>query len=186
MKTLNQKIVTELTHFKVKDIISILEENTAISNNRKVKYSNNPILTMLSNFTGNESFGLIRSKSEDIPFDRGRLVECIVKATLQGRDKVETKPKGYNDLPRARKEDEKQFFEAFGLMRSKDYEIKFSTSYAYATPLAPNNRNDVIIVTPRAVFVVPHSKVATNSSDKVITKQDPTYYNKELTELLYG
>lgn len=179
-----ERIVLEQIFWRVEDIKKELEQNI-INGNRKVKYSNLPLLAMLDNFDDNQLFGLIRSKSNDIPFDRGSVAECALKALLNGRAKVRRAAKKGNDLPRPRKEELRQIFKSVGLNPARNYEIKFSTSYAYGSPL-DEKAKDVIVITPTAVFVLDRETVNTNASGHVITKQPYAAVNRQLTEWLLG
>ena len=114
------------------ELINLLVENN--TTNRKVKHSNNVIIAMLNNLPNNTMVEVERSRGAF--YDRGSMVEVLVKMLINQFNsgvcegsRSNANERDLNALtltPKTR--------ELLGLPNSLNIEIKFATSFAYATP----------------------------------------------------
>ena len=133
--------------YTLTEIRALLERNTI--EQPKAKYSNAIILRMLEH-TRHDFTATVEPTRDLFPLNRGSLVECIIKSLLYGVADTFKTTQGRKDID-LREVDNR----AFDIdPKAKGLEIKFATSFAYASASDPRTVW-VLLVTPDGIFNVP-------------------------------
>lgn len=129
------------------EVMAILQAQ--VDNKAKSRYSDSVLVQMLENVDV-ESLSVEPTRG-GFPFNRGSLAEAILKAFLNGWT-MGFKTSRNADLKRA-KGDDRATRRELGLNPNRNYEIKFSTSYALASDSEVKTKQ-VIKIIPSGIYLV--------------------------------
>lgn len=177
-KTTTTKLNNYTTYTK-KDLLTIIESNNIIQ--PKAKYSNKLLINMLANIPDKGEVSIESTRSNNGMINRGSLCEMLVKMYVLGKTKMLKSECNEADLDTSAL-DEKRL-KMFNLPRSKNIEIKFSTSFAYASPKS-NKAHYTIVCNDTGAYLVESGKLAKNKSNHIIAKQPNGVLLKNLSMVL--
>ena len=148
------------------NLITLLNLNTI--EQPKAKYSNQVILQMLEKLPDDfECFAEI-TRGKTLMVNRGALVECIIRAVIT-QCYQQTKSKALEvDLDTTKLD--KTLLNKYCLPVSKNIEIKFTSSFAFASPKS-NKARQTIVVTPNDIKIVDSVFLNKNASGHIKTQQ---------------
>lgn len=178
----NKATTTKLnnyTTYSKKDLLMIIECNNQIQ--PKAKYSNKLLLNMLNNIPDRGEVSIESTRSNNGMINRGSLCEMLVKMYILGKTSMTKSDCGEVDLDTSAL-DEKRL-KMFNLPRSKNIEIKFSTSFAYASPKS-NKAHYTIVCNDTGAYLVESGKLAKNKSNHIVAKQPNGVLLKNLSMVL--
>lgn len=162
-----EKNILTLSKKELKDML--LNNNIA---QPKAKYSNNVLLNMLDSVKSDFTIKVEKTKSLNM-VNRGSVAEILFKLLLNqalNTNVVKSdKSQAYSsDLDTSNINT--QLLEKFGLPKSKNIEIKFSTSFATASP-KNNNARYIIVISESGLSLVSSKNVMFDSKNHVARYQ---------------
>lgn len=147
-----------------------------LNNNKtqpKAKYSNNILLKMLDK-VGDDFVATLEPTKNGFAFNRGSLCECLIKYAVQGTSE---KAQAYeSDL------DTSKVDNTYGLPKSSNIEVKYSTSFAPATRKTSKARYTLIVSQLGIHLIESKNLIATDSGKINISNQKMSCLTK-MTEL---
>ena len=154
METNKQKNVMTLNKKQLQELITL---NTSVQ--PKAKRSNDLLLKLLDcEWCDFEFISVECTKAKGFTMvNRGSLAEILIKIIVKSYIKGDTlkgvikKAKnGFSDLNTYKLD--KEMLKELGLINTSNYEIKFSTGFAYASELRKNTQK-IILLTPKGFYL---------------------------------
>ena len=160
-----------MKQFTKNEIIALLKENNA--KQPKAKYSNNILLKMLG-ATDNNFVATLEPTRNGFAFNRGSLCECLVNYAITGKT---TKAQAHeSDL------DTTKVVDTYGLPKSSNIEIKYSTSFSPATKKT-SKAHYTIIVCEKGAYLIDSKNIIPTSAGKININNQVDKYLTKLTRL---
>lgn len=138
--------------------------NMLLANNNaqpKAKYSNNILLAMLDKMPS-DFVATLEPTREGFAINRGSLAECLVKYAITGE--CEKSQASIADLDTSKTS--QAVLDKYGLPRSTNIEIKYSTSFAPATHKTSKARY-TIIVSQLGIHLIESRNLVSTSAGKI-------------------
>ena len=139
-----------MKRFTRKELVELLKQNN--TQQPKAKYSNNILLKMLgatdNNFVARKGFA----------FNRGSLCECLVKYAITGE--TEKSQCFESDL------DTSKVADTYGLPKSSNIEIEYSTSFSPATHKT-SKAHFTVIVCEKGAYLIESKNLISTSAGKI-------------------
>lgn len=161
------------------ELIALLKLNNQMQ--PKAKYSNNTLLQMLDN-VANDFVASLEPSKEKCPVNRGSLCEVLIGFKVCGKtSKSQAGKSDLNTLKLSAKE-----LEFYGLPKSSNIEIKFSTGFAPATAKT-SKAHWTILAGQNGLFLIESKNIIATPAGKInINKQNPRdmVYLKNLSRSL--
>ena len=132
-------------------LIALVEENSRLQ--PKAKTSNNVILNLIDLIDNDFDIQVEPTRSNSM-LNRGSIVECLIKLIFDKRRKHVLKSAGGSDLYKG----------------SKEYEVKFSTTFAYASNNNTNKDIPIILVCESGVYETTYDNLIINKYNKILNK----------------
>lgn len=153
-----------MKQFTKKELVELLKQNN--TQQPKAKYSNNILLKMLG-ATDNDFVATLEPTRKGFAFNRGSLCECLVNYAITGKT---TKAQAHeSDL------DTSKVADTYGLPKSSNIEIKYSTSFSPATKKTSKAHYTIIVAESGAYLIESKNLVATESGKININNQKQKY-----------
>lgn len=160
------------------ELINALVENN--TNQPKAKYSNNAIIQMLESLSVDFTADVEPTRN-GFAFNRGSLVECIIKAVVCGLDSGVKSNCRVADLDTMHLDAE--HLALVNGVKSSNIEIKFSTSFAPATHKTSKARK-TIIVCEYGIYMLDSKNIVPTKSGKININNQNKNDLTELSELM--
>jgi hypothetical protein len=157
MKNHNETEKDTILNLSKKDILDMIHESA----NTKARYSDTIIEHMVNALTFTSvSVEVCRTSKWGTFFNRGSMVECLLKIALNGYRKAH-KTVAVSDIRRANGK-ARNIRRGFEINPDLNYEVKFNTSYALASDNAPKSKY-VLKVLKEGVYLVLASEYERNT-----------------------
>lgn len=166
----------------IENLIELLKKDNKTNTKQTCHLSNDILLRACEKLDKNEIIDIEPSRSTHM-VNRGSTFEVLLKKVLNKRfdldiPAVKPSPKGQKDLDTSKLS--KNLLDYLGLP-TDEVEIKFSTSFAYASKIEKANPNlNVIVATQNGIFLGQAKDLNKNKQDKILPNQ---YQFKRLENL---
>ena len=160
-----------MKQFTKKELVELLKQNN--NTQPKAKYSNNILLKMLG-ATDNNFVATLEPTRNGFAFNRGSLCECLVNYAITGKT---TKAQAHeSDL------DTTKVSDTYGLPKSSNIEIKYSTSFSPATKKT-SKAHYTIIVCESGAYLIDSKNIIPTSAGKININNQVAKHLTKLTRL---
>lgn len=133
------------------ELITLVKANSI--EQPKAKCSNNVILNLIELINNDFDIQVEPTRSNSM-LNRGSIVECLIKLVFDKRKRHVVKNANGSDLYKG----------------AYEYEIKFSTTFAYASNNNANHEMPILLVCESGVYKTTYDKLNINKSNKITNK----------------
>lgn len=159
------------------EMVTLLKENNQTQ--PKAKYSNNVLLSMLEKMP-NDFNAVIEDTRNGFSLNRGSVCESIVKAFITETTSVKKSTCFESDLDTSKVKASR--LDKYGLPKSTNIEIKFSTSFAPATAKTSKART-CLLVGESGIYLINAKDLIATAKGKININNQRANVCKRLNEL---